>query len=432
MCYAIPGRVISIDGRYAIVDYFGERKRAINELVKVKVGDYIYAQGGYAIRIVPQKEAKEILITWKDVFFELQERDNRLSRINLEKKGVSKRTGLILDRALENLSLKKEDLLYLLNLKNKKETALLYKTANFIRQKHLKNSCCVHGIIEFSNCCKERCQYCGISCLNKRLRRYRMTKEEILECAHTAIEKYGFQALVLQSGEDTYYSVDDLCGIIKDIKKKNDVLIFISFGEIGIDGLKKLYEAGARGLLMRFETSSPKLYKEIHLGQKLESRLEHLKAANKLGYLIITGSLIGLPGQTKEILLNDILLAKKLNAEMYTFGPFIPHPDTPMGNCDPVTTDEILKVIAVTRLVDPENAKIVVTTGFETLDKKAREKGLMAGANSVMLNVTPDKYRHYYSIYPNRAHENESIEQQIDYTLKLLKKIGRAPTDLGI
>jgi len=431
MCYAIPGKVEEIKEKTVTVDYFGEKKQAINELDGLKVGDYIYAQGGYVIKNIPEKEALIILSTWKETFFDLQATDLRLSRLSLEKKGIDKKLGLILDKAAEDMPYKKEDLLYLLNLKKENELNLLYKVGNFLRQKHLGNSCCVHGIIEFSNHCTQVCQYCGISTANKGLKRYRMTKQEIIDTAYEAIEKYGFQALVLQSGEDPHYSVDDLCEIIQTIKSRSAVLIFISCGEVGLDGLQKLYDAGARGLLMRFETSNPKLYAKLRPGTRLKSRLEHLRAAYKMDYLIITGGLIGLPGQTKEDILNDILLAKELHTEMYSFGPFLPHPDTPLGKASPPLTKEVLKTLAVSRIADPVNAKILVTTGFETLDKKARELGLMAGANSVMLNVTPDKLKKDYAIYPNRAHQDENLREQIDTTLSMLRGLGRAPTDLG-
>ncbi|MEA3493892.1 MAG: radical SAM protein [Candidatus Margulisiibacteriota bacterium] len=432
MCYAIPGKVEKIDGKIITLTYFGETKQAINELDDLKVGDYIYAQGGYAIKNIPQTEAISILTTWKETFFELQELDLRLSRIDVEKSGADKKLSLILDKALEDLPLKDAELLYLLNLEKDKELELLYKSANFLRQKHLSNSCCVHGIIELSNYCSQGCHYCGIANSNKSINRYRMSKEEILEAADIAVEKHGFQALVLQSGEDNYFSVDDLADIIKAVKSKHAVLIFISFGEVGIPGLQKLYDAGARGLLMRFETSNPSLYNQLHPGRTLRTRIEHIEAAYKMGYLIITGGLAGLPGQTKEDLLADILLAKRLHTEMYSFGPFIPHPESILKDTPPPTTKNVLKILAVSRLNDAKNAKILVTTGFETLDKKAREQGLMAGANSVMLNVTPDKFKPNYEIYPNRAHAAESIQQQIETTLAILRGMGRAPTDLGV
>lgn len=431
MCYAIPGKVIEIKDKAVTVEYFGERKKALNEIDGLKVGDYIYAQGGYVIKQIPEKEAHAILATWKETFFELHETDLRLSRLDLQTKGIDRRLGTILDKAAEGGKLKDEELLYLLNREKQEELDLLYKVANFLRAKHLGNSCCVHGIVEFSNYCSQACSYCGISAHNQKITRYRMTKEEIVAAAFDAVENKGFKALVLQSGEDPFYSVDDLCEIIHNLKARCAVLIFISCGEVGIEGLQKLYAAGARGLLMRFETSNPKQYLEIHPGRELASRIEHLEAAYKTGYLIITGGLIGLPGQTREDLLNDILLAKKLNTEMYTFGPFLPHPETPLAKVAPPPIDEVLKVLAVSRISNPENAKILVTTGFETLNAHAREKGLMAGANSVMLNVTPKAYAKNYQIYPDRAHSGEDLQGQIEKTLSLLMDLGRAPTDLG-
>ena len=201
------------------------------------------------------------------------------------------------------------------------------------------------------------------------------------------------------------------------------MLIFISIGEVGKENLQRFYTAGARGLLLRFETSNPQIYATCHPGDKLQDRLQELKDAYEIGYLVLTGGLVGLSGQTNEDLLNDIILTKELHAEMYSFGPVIP---------SDVRSETVLKVLAVSRIVDPINAKILVTTGFETLDPDARKLGLLAGANSVMLNVTPEKYSSLYTIYPDRAHGNESIPEQIETTLALLKDLGRAPTDLGI
>ena len=417
MCYAIPGRVSDLSDKTAIVDYFGEKRRAINELPELKVGDYIYAQGGYVIKILPSGDARDILETWKELFFNLRETDLRLSRLENIK------SNRILDKALEGRILNREDLLHLLKSEDPKEIEQLCKTANFLRQKHLKNACCVHGILEFSSYCQNDCTYCGIRKSNSKLPRFRMTEEEILSAVKEAVESHGFKALVLQSGEDPGYPVERLSDLILEIKQRFAVLLFVSFGEVDRPGLKKLFAAGARGLLMRFETSHPKLYEKLHPGDKLEDRLQTLRDAYDIGYLVLTGSLIGLPGQTEEDLINDILLTRELKAEMYTFGPVLPHGPR---------TELVLKVLALSRLIDPENAKIVVTTGFETLEKNAPRLGLLAGANSLMLNVTPLKYRKLYDIYPNRAHSEESLQSQIQGALDLLYSLGRAPTDLGI
>ncbi len=432
MCYAIPGKVEQINEKTVIVDYFGEKRKAYNELAQISVGDYIYAQGGFVVTKVSATEAQSTLSVWKEIFFELQETDLKLSRLQLTDEDADKKLLGILDKASQSKELKEEELLYLLELKNKKGLELFFKTANFLRQKYHKNSCCVHGIIEISNCCRQGCLYCGISHHNKKLQRYRMSKDEILGAAGEAVEVYGFKSLVLQSGEDAGYSVEELADIIKEIKVKFPALIFISFGEIGIDGLEKLYQAGARGLLMRFETSNPGLYQKIHPGMNLENRLNHLRRAYDMGYLILTGSLIGLPGQSKKDLLNDIFLAKELHAEMFSFGPFIPHPHTPFSELKPGKIEDIIKVLALARIIDNTNAKILVTTALETLSREAAKDGLLAGANSLMLNVTPLEFRKFYSIYPNRAHQSEGISAQIESTVSLLRSLGRAPTDLEV
>jgi biotin synthase len=446
MCYAIPGKVEKIENNTVIVDYFGEKRKAYNELAKINIGDYIYAQGGFVVSKISDSEAQSILSVWKETFFQLQEVDLKLSRLQLSDNNTDKKLLEILDKASQSKELTREELLYLLELKDKRKLELLFKTANFLRQKYHKNSCCVHGIIEISNYCRQGCRYCGISYHNKELRRYRMTKDEILQAAREAVQVYGFKSLVLQSGEDPGYSVLELVDIIKEIKQKFPALIFISFGEIGINGLEKLYQAGVRGLLMRFETSNPKLYQDAHPDMSLESRLEHLRKAYAMGYLILTGGLIGLPGQGKEDILNDIFLAKQLHAEMFSFGPFIPHPHTPFARIKPAQhpalsdrpvrasaqVEEVIKVLALARIIDHTHAKILVTTALETLSREAAKSSLLAGANSLMLNVTPLAYRPFYSIYPDRAHQSEDISSQIESTVSLLRSLGRAPTDLEV
>ncbi|MDD5218733.1 MAG: radical SAM protein, partial [Candidatus Omnitrophica bacterium] len=371
MCYAIPGKVREIQGKTVVVDYFGELKKAHNEIDELRIGDYIYAQGGYVIERIGVTEAEEILAVWKETFFELQEVDVRLSRLDFEKSGLERRFGMILDQAMEGIAPAKEDLLYLLRFEDARHEELLFKTANFIRQKYLKNSCCVHGILEISNYCRSRCHYCGISLHNASIQRYRMSVDEIVESACEAVRQYGFKALVLQSGEDGAYRIDELSQVIRTIKAKAPALICVSFGEIGIEGLAELYEAGARGVLMRFETSNRALYQKLHSGDSLETRLDHIRAAYEMGFLVMTGGLIGLPGQTLEDRVDDLYLARELHAEMYSFGPFLPHPDTPLGGVQPVVEADVLKMIAAGRLIDASGSRILITTAFETLSPEA-------------------------------------------------------------
>ena len=432
MCYAIPGRVKAFDGKYITVDYFGEEKKAVNEIPNLAVGDYVYAQGGFVITKVSPAEATATLETWKDLFFELQAIDEKSVQISpWSGKKYAKVRGLM-DQVLAGGKISRDDIRYLLAVSSDGEKEFLFSAANFLRQQQHRNSCCVHGIIEISNTCAEACHYCGISSFHKGLPRYRMSKDEILEAVRAAVEDHGFKALVLQSAEDPGRSVDELVDIVIEIKKRFGVLVFISFGEIGLEGLERLYAAGARGLLLRFETSDPALYAKYHPGCSLDERILHIRKANELGYLIVTGSLIGLPGQTPESLARDIELAGELNVEMLSMGPFLPHPATPLAAMPSPSVEEVAQVLAVARFALRPDVKILVTTGFETLSHDARRIGLMAGANSVMLNVTPVEKRALYNIYPGRAHQDDTIDTQVQETIKMLEGLGRAPTDLSV
>ena len=155
-----------------------------------------------------------------------------------------------------------------------------------------------------------------------------MTADEIIDTAASSARESGFKAFVLQSGENGYYTTERLSEIIRGIKDKYGVLIFLSIGERDEDCYRRLYEAGARGVLFRFETSNRDIYSKLHTTLHYENRLRTLQTVRDIGYIIATGSLIGLPGQSEEDLLNDILLAGSFGTEMYSFGPFIPHPHT--------------------------------------------------------------------------------------------------------
>lgn len=432
MCYAIPGKVKGFDGKFVIVDYFGEERRAINEVTGLQLGDYLYAQGGFVITRVGAEEAEKTLETWKDLFFELQEIDRTSSQLSPWGGARSARTRSMLDKILAGGTITHEDIVYLLEIRDPAEREFLLSAANHLRQRQHGNSCCVHGIIEISNHCAERCAYCGISFSHQGLLRYRMSDEEILKAVRAAVEDHGFKALVLQSGEDPGRTIDDLVRIVNEIRRRFGVLVFISFGELGRTALARLYEAGARGLLLRFETSDPDMYARLHPGSVLDDRLAELRHAYELGYLILTGSLVGLPGQTKDMIARDIALAGELHVEMLSVGPFIPHPATPLASLQAPSAEQIVQTLAAARFTLHPDVKILVTTGLETISSLARREALMAGANSMMLNVTPVKRRALYDIYPGRAHTDDAVGIQIADTVALLEGIGRAPTDLSI
>ncbi|MDD5669708.1 MAG: HypC/HybG/HupF family hydrogenase formation chaperone, partial [Candidatus Omnitrophica bacterium] len=279
MCYAIPGKVQSIEGRIARINYFGEIKRAVHELPHLAPGDYVYAQGGYVINKVSAAEAESVLSSWKEMFFTLQEMDRVYSSFSLVNQSADSSLKNILNKAIEGKDLTLEDARILISREKTEEINLVFKTANYLRHQYHKNACCVHGIVELSNYCKRNCFYCGISSYNKELERYRMSSDEVVDAVSSAADTYGFKAFVLQSGEDCGYGIDDLAEIISRIKQRNDCFIVISFGEMGEDSLRKLFAAGARGLLMRIETSNRALYEKLHPGHSLAKRVETIKRA---------------------------------------------------------------------------------------------------------------------------------------------------------
>lgn len=209
-------------------------------------------------------------------------------------------------------------------------------------------------------------------------------------------------------------------------------MIILSIGERDAALYEKLYNAGARGALIRFETGNSAIYEKMRPAHVLEERIDLIKKLKKTGYLVMTGFLIGLPGQTEADISKDIELTRSLDADMFSFGPFIPHPQTPLADVKSPSVEAVLDAIAEARLASPE-AQILVNTSFETLDRdNAVRLGLMAGANSLMINVTPQKYRKLYDIYPNRAGIELDITERINSVVNLLHSIGRAPTDLGL
>ncbi|MHC4183782.1 MAG: [FeFe] hydrogenase H-cluster radical SAM maturase HydE [Planctomycetota bacterium] len=431
MCYAIPGNVKSIAEDLITIDYFGEERKARNDFYNLQVGDYVYAQGGFVVEKIDEKAAEEILDTWKELFFELKETDVKLSKLYNDKPELDKGFLKIIDRATYGKSISRQEALRLLLSEDPDEVDVLHKSANFIRQKFLGNACCVHGIIEFSNICSSQCAYCGISSSNTSLKRFSLGTDEILGVVADAVKHFGFKGIVLQSGEDPSYKTEEILELIRKIRENSPVFIFLSVGEREDGFYRKAFDAGARAVLFRFETSDDNLYSKLHPHSSLKERIRYIELFKDIGYIIASGSLIGLPGQKAESVIDDFMFAKELGCDMYSFGPFIPHPDTPLSDHNTPDAEYVLKALSVLRLIDPYG-KILVTTALESLNSQARREALMGGANSIMLNLTPKDYVNLYDIYPNRATVDVSIENQIADALQLLKSIGRAPTDLGI
>jgi len=309
--------------------------------------------------------------------------------------------------------LDKEKIISLLN----SDGTDLFKQANEIRQKYVGDDVHLRGLIEFSNTCKQNCFYCGLRCENKNINRYRLTETEILEYAKSGKE-LGLQTIVLQSGEDAFYTQDKLCKIIESLKKL-DVAVTLSLGEKSYKEYQAYKSAGADRYLLRIETTDKELYKTLHPNMSLDNRKECLYILKELGFETGTGSLVGLPNQTIESLAEDILFYKKLDADMIGVGPFIPHPDTPLGkyNIDQEANFWLsLRVMAISRIL-LKDVNIPATTAMETIHPDGRKIALESGANVVMPNIVNGGTKENYSIYPNKNMDNIETIKSLIYSL---------------
>jgi len=426
MCYAIPGLILSIEGDRATLGYFGEKRLARIISGSYAPGDYVYAQGGVVLDKVPEDIAKEALADWAERFRELKRADEALASSGKTGGGLE----AIIARAFEGKDLSRSEMLRVLDA-GMPDAQALYEGANRIRHERHGNACCVHGILEFSNHCMNDCHYCGIRCSNRDVGRYRMGQEEVLAAVDEAVTRHNFRALVLQSGEDAHQSDATLLDLVRRIRERHNILLFLSVGERSEGFYTETYEAGAYGALMRFETSNRSIYSRMRPGRELDDRLRLIKHIKDTGFVLATGFLIGLPGASRNDLVNDILLTKSLKPDMYSFGPLIPHPGTPLADVSKPSLDDVLKATALCRLADPDS-NLLVTSATETLSYDARRSGLLAGANSLMINTTPHRYRTKYNLYPGKSEGSGSVEADVQDALALLHGLGRAPTDLGV
>ena len=307
-------------------------------------------------------------------------------------------------------------------LKDNSQNEWLFSLADKIRKENVGDEVHLRGLIEFSNICKRTCKYCGLRCENKDLERYRIEPDDIIFYAKKAVDM-GYKTIVLQSGEDEYYSQDVLCKIVKGIKEF-DVALTLSVGERSFEDYKAFKECGADRYLIRIETTDKELYKKMHPNMSFENRVRCLKDLRKLGYEVGTGCLVGLPEQTIDSLANDILFFKEINADMVGIGPFIAHQHTPLKNCPNGDFTLALKVMALTRIL-LKNINIPATTAMETLNPNGRIIALQSGANVVMPNVTTTEYRAKYEIYPNKICINENPSQCFNCISGKIKSIGR-------
>lgn len=298
----------------------------------------------------------------------------------------------------------------------------LYRAADRVRQRAVGDAVHLRGLIEFSNYCGRTCFYCGLRAAHKAIARYRMSADEIIAGAAGAV-RAGMKTIVLQSGEDSAFSLDQLCHIVRTIKEL-DVAITLSIGELSRDAYAALRRAGADRYLLRIETSNEDLYRRLHPGMSYRNRLRCLYDLRELGYEVGTGCLIGLPGQTTAMLADDLLLFKELGADMIGLGPFIPAAGTPLAHAPGGSVDVSLRMMALTRLLLPD-INIPATTALGVKDHDGYEKGLRCGANVIMPNMGKQEYKKLYAIYPGKGTGVTNLENQLAVLEDIIRRQGR-------
>ncbi|MGV8079628.1 MAG: [FeFe] hydrogenase H-cluster radical SAM maturase HydE [Syntrophales bacterium] len=338
------------------------------------------------------------------------------------------RVGGLIGAARRGESLSREDLTLLLGLEDAGSLEALGEAADAVRREAVGDAVYLRGIVEFSNFCRQNCLYCGLRRDNRDVVRYRMDEDTVL-AAVRGIRDRGIGTVVLQSGEDPAYSRDDLCRIIGRIKDETGLAVTLSVGEWSREDYRAFREAGADRYLLKHETASPDLYRRLRPGCVLENRLRCLKDLRDLGYEVGAGNMVGLPGQTPEILADDLLLVRSLDADMLGIGPFIPHPGTPLAGLPGGNLARTLRVLALARLLT-RNTNIPATTAVGTLQPEGRIRALRAGANVVMPDFTPESLRARYDIYPGKSTvpDGDILLARLREDLALLgRQIGAGP-----
>ena len=301
----------------------------------------------------------------------------------------------------------------------------LLAAADEARRLHCGEPVHLRGIVEFSNVCSRNCAYCGLRRDNRAAPRYTMSADEILAIAAGAAAS-GVRTIVLQSGENDACDAEWLAGVVAAIKRNVQVAVTLSVGAKPPQAYRLWRQAGADRYLIKHETATRALYDRLHPDSRLQDRLSALETLRTLGYQIGTGNIIGLPGQTASDLAADVALTRGLDVDMAAFGPLVPHPSTPLATAPPGDVDLALRVVAVARLaLGPVH--VPATTAFDAVAPDGRERALRAGANVIMANLTPLRYRHLYDIYPSNRAAN-SLERVRD----ILARLGRPlATDQG-
>lgn len=330
----------------------------------------------------------------------------------------------IINRLTHGDTISRDEWMILLSSLNIEEREYLRAKAQEVATSNYGHGVFVRALLEISSYCRNNCYYCGIRASNRNAQRYRLTKEEILECCKEA-DALGFNTFVMQGGEDPMQNDAWVVDVVKSIRAAYpDKAITLSVGERSDEAYAAFKEAGANRFLLRHETRNDEHYAHLHPSMmSSENRRHCLMTLKRLGFQTGSGMMIGSPGQTDEHLYEDIRFLEELQPQMIGIGPFLPATDTPFENQNPGSADKTILMLSLLRLRFPK-VLLPATTALATLCPDGMERAILAGANVVMPNVSPVEQRKKYSIYDNKKSTGAESAQQMQQLENRLNAIG--------
>lgn len=345
---------------------------------------------------------------------------------------MSEPAAALVDSLAQGHSLSLEEYQTLVESVSPSAAALFSEKAVAVRRKIYGSAVYVRGLVEISNICKNNCFYCGIRRDNTACDRYRLGEEEIFDCAEEGY-RLGFRTFVLQGGEDPHFTDEVLCGIIGGIKKRHpDCAVTVSMGERSRASYQRLFDAGADRYLLRHETADLDHYGQLHPPEmSFDNRMRCLRDLREIGFQTGCGFMVGSPGQTSRTLAEDLKFIEEFKPDMCGIGPFIPHKDTPFGDHPAGTLELTCYLLSIIRLIHPP-VLLPATTALGTIHPQGREKGILAGANVVMPNLSPENVRSKYELYNNKLNTGAEAAQGLAMLKESMARIGyQVVTDRG-
>ena len=330
----------------------------------------------------------------------------------------------LIDRLADTRQLSRDEWIRLIRGRTPELAEYLFRRAREVRIRHYGHSVYIRGLIEFTNYCRNDCLYCGIRRSNQNAVRYRLTKEQILSCCECGYH-LGFRTFVLQGGEDGWFTEDRMAEIISEIHSSwPDCAVSLSVGELPRKSFQRFFDAGADRYLLRHETFDAAHYRMLHPPSLSAARRRQcLWDLKEIGYQVGTGFMVGSPFQTAENLADDMLFLKRLDPQMAGIGPFIPHHDTPFADRPAGTLELTLFLLGLIRLMIPK-ILLPATTALGTIAEDGREKGILAGANVVMPNLSPPHVRENYLLYDNKLCTGSEAAESLQSLERRMEAIG--------